>query len=288
LVGPVARGIPIISEMFNITRIHNAISACALLHRALAIAADFAGKRDAFGRRLARHPLHMQTLARIQMEWEGCMHVVFYAIALLGRDECQGPLPAAQKTLLRILMPLIKLYTGKAAMRGISEALEGLGGTGYMEDSGMPQLLRDAQVLPIWEGTTNVLSVDVFRVLKKTPEALSIMQEETLRRVASHQTPGADRVRKVCHDLKAMFGALARATEEQRELIARDFSMALITSFTCGLLFESVGHPSLSSCPLSPLVPERYAELYVSSVPEELPSVDEVAFDRDYVLNAKM
>ncbi len=68
--------------------------------------------------------------------------------------------------LLRLLTPLAKLYTGKAAVACASEGVENLGGVGYLETSGMPRILRDAQTLPVWEGTTNVLSMDVLRVLK--------------------------------------------------------------------------------------------------------------------------
>jgi hypothetical protein len=64
--------------------------------------------------------------------------------------------------LLRLLTPLTKLATGKQAIAAISEVIESFGGAGYVEDTGLPQLLRDAQVLPIWEGTTNVLALDAL------------------------------------------------------------------------------------------------------------------------------
>merc|ERR1712157_333314 len=73
--------------------------------------------------------------------------------------------------LMRSLTPLLKFYTAKQAVAVCSEAMETFGGSGYMEDSEMPVLLRDAQVLPVWEGTTNIMSLDVLRVLAKTKGA---------------------------------------------------------------------------------------------------------------------
>ncbi len=77
------------------------------------------------------------------------------------------PLPH-EAALLRLLTPLAKLWTGKLAVKLCSEALECFGGAGYIEDTGLPQLLRDAQVYAIWEGTTNVLSLDSLRALAAT------------------------------------------------------------------------------------------------------------------------
>src|SRR5581483_10098906 len=87
------------------------------------------------------------------------------AFALLGRVEVDGDADAAAE--LRIVAPLAKLTTGRLAVSSASEYLECFGGAGYMEDTGVPRLLRDAQVLPIWEGTTNVLSLDVPRAIAR-------------------------------------------------------------------------------------------------------------------------
>jgi acyl-CoA dehydrogenase len=72
--------------------------------------------------------------------------------------------------LLRVLTPIMKLTTGKQAVMVASEILESFGGAGYIEDTGLPVLLRDSQVLPIWEGTTNVLALDTLRALGKEPK----------------------------------------------------------------------------------------------------------------------
>ena len=85
-------------------------------------------------------------------------------VELLGRSEA-GRASEQQARLLRLLIPIVKLTTAKQAVVVLSETIESFGGAGYVEDTGLPLLLRDAQVLPIWEGTTNVLALDVLRAL---------------------------------------------------------------------------------------------------------------------------
>lgn len=162
LVGERGRGIPQIATLFNITRIHNAVNAAAYMRHAVSLAQDYAGRRVAFGRPIAEHPLHAETLAGLEAECAAAFALAFRAFELQGLveggDEAAAPL-------LRLVTPLAKLYTGKQAVAVVSEAMEAIGGIAYLEETGFPRLLRDAQVLPIWEGTTNVLALDVLRAL---------------------------------------------------------------------------------------------------------------------------
>ena len=157
-------GVRNIAPLLNITRLWNGISSVALMRRALALAFDYAGKRVAFGSTLAEKPLHMDTLLGLQAEGEAAFHLAFYVAELTGRSET-GESDERDAWLLRLLTPVMKLTTAKQAVSVASEVLESFGGAGYVEDTGLPVLLRDAQVLPIWEGTTNVLSLDTLRAL---------------------------------------------------------------------------------------------------------------------------
>jgi alkylation response protein AidB-like acyl-CoA dehydrogenase len=157
-------GVRNIAPMLNVTRTWNAVSAAALMRRGVALAAAYARERRAFGAALAELPLHVDTLAGLQAEAEGALHLTFRVVELLGRAEA-GELDDAGRALLRILTPLAKLTTARQAVAVTSEAVEAFGGAGYVEDTGLPTLLRDAQVLTIWEGTTNVLSLDLLRAL---------------------------------------------------------------------------------------------------------------------------
>jgi len=163
-LGELAHGVRQVAPMLNVTRTWNVVCAIASMARAIALARDFAARRRAFGRPLLEQPLHAQTLADMQAEFAGAFALAFEVAHLLGRVEHDAAAPH-EAALLRLLTPLAKLWTGKLAVQLCSEAIECFGGAGYIEDTGLPQLLRDAQVYAIWEGTTNVLSLDSLRAL---------------------------------------------------------------------------------------------------------------------------
>ncbi len=172
LVKGTSDGVRNITPLLNITRLWNGISAVALMRRGVALAADYAHRRIAFGAPLSEKPLHMDTLAGLQAEAEAAFHLAFFVAELTGRAEADGinalnatEIDENEILLLRLLTPVMKLTTGKQAVLVLSEVIEAFGGAGYVEDTGLPQLLRDTQVLPIWEGTTNVLSLDTLRAL---------------------------------------------------------------------------------------------------------------------------
>ncbi|WP_293248061.1 acyl-CoA dehydrogenase family protein [Nannocystis sp.] len=162
LIGEPGRGVANISGMLNVTRLYNAIASASGMRRACALARDYAERRVAFGRKLVDLPLHAATLADMEAETAAVLALVMECAALLGRSEA-GTASEDERRRLRALIPLAKLTTAKQAVATASEALECFGGAGYVEDTGLPRLLRDAQVLAIWEGTTNVLSLDVLR-----------------------------------------------------------------------------------------------------------------------------
>jgi alkylation response protein AidB-like acyl-CoA dehydrogenase len=157
-------GVRNVAPMLEVTRTWNAVAAVAGMHRALSLARDYARRRTAFGSTLAGRPLHAQVLAGLEAEREGAFLLASRAASLLGRAEA-GEATGGERALLRAVTPLAKLTTAKQAVAIASEAIECFGGAGYVEDTGLPRLLRDAQVLPIWEGTTSVLALDLLRAL---------------------------------------------------------------------------------------------------------------------------
>lgn len=160
LVGEPRNGTRAIEPMLVITRAWNAVTSAAFMRRAVQLAKAYARTRRAFGATLDELPLHVATLADLEAQTRAAFALTFELVALLGRQECEELDPDGA-ALLRVLTPIAKLLTAKQAVACVSEAIEAFGGAGYIEDTGLPVLLRDAQVLPIWEGTTNVLSLDV-------------------------------------------------------------------------------------------------------------------------------
>jgi len=131
------------------------------MRRALALARAYTAQREASGRPLANPPLHADTLAALEAETWGGFLMTFLLVELNGRQE-RGEIDEEQRALLRLLTPLTRLVTGRQAVNVVGELVECLGGAGDLEDTGLPQILRDTQVLPVWEGTTNVLSLDAL------------------------------------------------------------------------------------------------------------------------------
>jgi len=173
-VAGLSDGVRAIAPMLDVTRLWNSVVAAAGMRRAVALVADYGRRRTAFKAPLAEKPLHLDTLQAVEAERTGAFLLAMRAAELLGRLEC-GAASEAEALALRPVVLLAKLTTGKQAVAVASEALECFGGAGYVEDTGLPRLLRDAQVLPIWEGTTDVLSLELLRALRTpgAPEALA-------------------------------------------------------------------------------------------------------------------
>lgn len=175
MIGGEGEGVKKIASVLNITRIYNSICALGHMRRALDLAQDYSRKRMAFGKLLIHHPLHVITLNELEADFKKCFGLTFFIAHLLGQEEV-GEITASEKVLLRLLTPIVKLYTAKKAIHISSEVVEMFGGAGYVEDTGIPRLLRDAQVFSIWEGTTNVLSLDMLRAFEKE-KALPVLLE---------------------------------------------------------------------------------------------------------------
>jgi acyl-CoA dehydrogenase len=229
-------GVRHITPMLNITRMWNAIGAITGMRRGIALARDYADKRVAFGAKLADKPLHIDTLAGLQAEFYGAFLLAFRAVELVGKDEA-STITEEEGRLLRLLTPIVKLTTAKQAVAVASEALESCGGAGYVEDTGLPRLLRDSQVLPIWEGTTNVLSLDVLRALGRSGTVETIERE-----VRSRVEPHNEKAGRVALDAVAHARAwLDRARGEgvpALEAGARRFALTLGRALELALLVD--------------------------------------------------
>ncbi len=188
LVGDETGGVRAITPMLSITRTWNAVGAVGGMRRGLNLARDYARRRTAFGALLADKPLHADTLAGMEAEYAGAFLLAFRAVTVLGRIE-RGVAGDDEVRLMRALTPIAKLTTAKQAVALASEAIESCGGAGYVEDTGLPRLLADAQVLPIWEGTTNVLSLDTLRALGKGG-AIEAVVADAWAHLAAVRDPG--------------------------------------------------------------------------------------------------
>jgi putative acyl-CoA dehydrogenase len=167
-LGDEGRGVRTIIEMVAATRLDCVIGSASLMRRAVAEASWHVAHRSAFGGLLADKPLMQNVIADLAVESEAATALAIRLAAAVDRAE--DPHEAA---LRRIALPLAKFWVCKRTPMLAAEALECLGGNGYVEESGMPLLFRESPLNSIWEGSGNVNALDVLRALSREPEALN-------------------------------------------------------------------------------------------------------------------
>src|SRR6188472_2575517 len=174
IVGDPGRGVPTIIEMVNHTRLDCVIGTAAGMRAAVANATWHAARRSAFGRRLAEQPLMLNVLADLAIESEAAT-----AVALrLARAYDEAPADAQAEAFKRVATAVSKYHVCKRAPGHAYEALECLGGNGYVEASGMPRLYREAPLASIWEGSGNVMALDVLRAMARDRRAVELFEAE--------------------------------------------------------------------------------------------------------------
>ncbi len=240
LVGDVGHGVRKIATLFNITRVYNTIVAVSFMRKAVALAKDYAHRRAAFGSLLRELPAHLETLASLEVACRGGFALAFRLAELLGKEET-GEASSGEKALLRLLTPVCKLFTARQAVTVVSEAVECIGGVGYLEESSMGPLLRDAHVLPIWEGTTNILALDTLRALRKE-DAYGPFVHDATQRLESSSAPqltqAIARVRDALHALDTYMERAAGEPPEFHQAGARELAIALAETYAATLLIE--------------------------------------------------
>ncbi|XP_050779726.1 acyl-CoA dehydrogenase family member 11-like isoform X3 [Gopherus flavomarginatus] len=187
-----------------------------------------------------------------RVETRGAFLMLMEIARLLGLEETKM---ASEQDLhlLRLLTPVAKLYTGKQAIAVISEGLECFGGQGYMEDTGLPVALRDAQVLTIWEGTTNILSLDVLRSLTKSQGQVlaafcsGVQGKLELASSISELESSVQLLQDALHRLGQFTQRVGSKGAVAMELAARDFAYTLARIYTGALLLEHAAQPDASS-----------------------------------------
>ncbi|MDD4974529.1 MAG: acyl-CoA dehydrogenase family protein [Bacteriovorax sp.] len=255
LIGIEGEGVKLISSMFNITRLYNAVTAIGAFRRVLTLAKDYSGKRKAFKKLINQHPLNIRILAKAQVDFHACFHLTFLISEIIGSEEVftkDNSLNLNQEELskiLRLLTPIVKLYTAKKVVIWTSELLEVFAGVGYIENSGISRLYRDNQVFSIWEGTTNVLSLDLLRALRKD-NSFSIFKKMIFQKLELIKTSvlraEVKKVFMAIEEVERIFEQKMKADESELEGISRDlaFSIGNITAAT-GML-EHAAHENSS------------------------------------------
>jgi len=232
LVGEEGRGISTIIEMATYTRLDCALSSAGFIRQALVQALHYARQRHAFGKALAEQPLMTQLLADMALESEAA---TLLAMDLAARFGSADPLDAAWR---RLVTPAAKFWNCKRAVGLTGEAMEVFGGNGYVETGPMGRLFREAPVNSIWEGSGNVMCLDVLRAVARHPD--------DAHRVLDHLQDVASQAPAVLAHVHWLRSAI-QGTPEALEPQARRFTQRLALAVQACLMLQHAGSEASSA-----------------------------------------
>ena len=220
LLGGEGEGVRIIIDMVQGTRLDCLVGSAGLIRAMLAQAVHHGRGRRAFGRELVAQPAMARVLADLALEQEAALVLAFR----VARAFDQAPRSGREAALARVLTPVAKYWVCKRAAGFAAEALECLGGNGYVEESPMPRLFRQSPLNGIWEGSGNVIALDTLRAIARHPEALDALFSEL------------DEVRGSDERLDRRVLALKAAASGLDEANARHFVESMALAFQAALL----------------------------------------------------
>ena len=174
-VGEVGRGIATIIEMVAATRIDCITGAASCARHAVAQALHHVEHRHAFGRRLVDQPLMTNVIADLAVESEAMTTTMLRLAGAFGRGQAGD---VRERLFARLAVPVMKYWVTRRAVSTVAEALECLGGNGYVEESVLPRIYREVPLQSLWEGSGNVQALDVLRAARKSPEAVDVVLDE--------------------------------------------------------------------------------------------------------------
>ena len=178
LMGEEGRGIPTIIEMATYTRLNCVLGSAAILRSATVQALAYARRRSVFGKQLAEQPLMRTVLADLALESEAALQIAMRLARAYERGGDEGdPLERAWK---RIMTPAAKFWVCKRGVELTGEAMEVLGGNGYVDTGVMARLFREAPVNSIWEGSGNVMCLDVLRAISREPDGAQLLLQDLI------------------------------------------------------------------------------------------------------------
>jgi putative acyl-CoA dehydrogenase len=232
LVGEEGRGVPTIIEMVNLTRLDCTLGSATSMRHGLARAIHHAQHRKAFGEYLIDQPLMRNVLADLAVEAEAA---TMLAMRMAGATDRVARGDDREALLRRIGLAAAKYWVCKRATPHAAEAMECLGGNGYVEDSGMPRLYREAPLMGIWEGSGNVSALDTLRAMMTRPDSVDVLFDE-LGGAAGQD----DRLDAHVAALRPQLAEVETIQYRARK-VAEDISLALQ-----GALLVRHGHPAVA------------------------------------------
>jgi alkylation response protein AidB-like acyl-CoA dehydrogenase len=219
LVGELGRGFAQMTDMINMSRLSNGVRAAGMMRRSLTDALHLARNRQAFGRRLIDLPLMRRQLLKLMLPAEQARSVFMLTAIELARAD-QGDEQARRR--VRILTPLIKFRACRDARRATGDAMEMRGGCGYIEEWSDPRLVRDAHLGSIWEGTSNIVALDVMRSIRRE-QSLEALHADLKERAKQ----GGVLRERLALAIERSVALAADAASQKNDMLARQAASAL-------------------------------------------------------------
>ncbi len=225
LIGEEGRGVPTIIEMANYTRLDCALGSTGLMRQAIAQAINHAEGREVFGRKLIDQPLMKNVLADLVLEYEGAIALAMRVARAYDRQD-----DAAEAHFRRVVTPTAKYWICKRGPAVAVEAMEVMGGNGYVDEGPLGRIYKAMPLNSIWEGSGNIMCLDMLRAFGKTPEALDVVQQEW------RQAKGANA--ELDRFAAALESDLVKARGEEVEPLARRLAERLALCISGALLVQ--------------------------------------------------
>lgn len=237
LVGEPNKGIYYMMEALNLSRVCNAVASIGIMRRAYMEARNYAFHREAFGEKLSQYPMIRETLVNLAAKQEVETSAVFRLIEMYDRVSSEEiPTTEDEAALTRLYIAILKKETAEQAIHFSHEAIEMHGGNGYIEDFVLPRLLRDAQVLTVWEGTANILGLEVLRLMKKNRvhELFINQMKQELDRLPKKYSASIEKVLNGLTILESLAAKVAGSDDETQTYHSKRIAELMVK------IFESV------------------------------------------------
>jgi alkylation response protein AidB-like acyl-CoA dehydrogenase len=282
-VAPPPRGFKLMMEALEFSRVHNIFAAAGAQRRAFIEALRHAGRRTAFGTPILAYPMVQSTLLDLQSELEASVLLALATAEAFDRVWQRDRAPAEEeRAWLRLLVAAAKYRTADEAVRAASAAIEMLGGIGYTEEYPTARLLRDAQVLTVWEGPSNIQALELLRILAGPAQGAAILSARISAVLEQLPSSLRDLARPLRHavDEIASGAAELRADPQRGQHVAKRLLDRTADALAAALLLDEAGHGLAAGDGRAAEVAKRYvARRLLHSEPELAPgSAEAVLF----------
>ncbi|MEW9677834.1 acyl-CoA dehydrogenase family protein [Lentibacillus sp. L22] len=238
VVGSIENGFKQMMSMVNSSRLSNAVRSAALMRRSYLEALVSARGRTAFGHSLSNLPLMRESIFELLIDTEVAASMIFYTACVFDKADSGNE---ESRKLLRILTPVLKGYICKRARYVAAEAMEIRGGNGYIEEWVNPRLVRDAHLGSIWEGTTNIVALDVLRAINKDQSGRAFLNDLE-KRLSGLKNKHVRQVAELCQhkvvNMREKVEKIAQGQTPEHEISAKRFMNQMYHLCVVGLLLE--------------------------------------------------